>query len=70
MEIYLWLSNKYGILIFPDKALCEDELLKLNTVILEALKRFNLSKKEVEKKRKEMKNGQKNEKKIIDLLDY
>ena len=68
MEIYIWLANKYGNLIFPDKGLCEDELQKLNTVILEALKRFNLSKKEIEKKRKQQKI-QNDKKVLLDLLD-
>jgi hypothetical protein len=66
MEIYVWLSLKYGLSVFPDKKLCEDELLKLNIIILEALKRFNLSKKEIEKRRK----IKTRDKKVIDLLDY
>ena len=69
MEIYIWLANKFGVSVFPDKALCEDELQKLNIIILEALKRFNLSKKELDKKKKQQRT-QASEKKVVDLLDY
>jgi len=69
MEIYIWLANKFGVIVFPDKALCEDELQKLNIIILEALKRFNLSKKELDKRKKQQRT-EASEKKVVDLLDY
>jgi uncharacterized Fe-S cluster-containing protein len=100
MEIYVWLSNKFGVDIFPDKviintntntntninanintntntytytytnkSLCEDEIKKLNIIITDALKRFNLSKKELNKRKKQEKMMIKNEKKIVELLD-